>query len=364
MSKYTVINKIENDAPFGSINLYTISFLTPEKLDKTKDLNIYGFKLHNGYTSMETAESEANQIESKNDKHDVYIGEMGKLHSWDDATKTDSLHYKNKKLNDLEKTRREHIAKAKLMSEQFKTDMKKSNPTQDRKQAQIDRMKKKLYEKGLVTQKDLDLINEQQNPKINETKLKIINKEMDEAYLTDYLDENESVGFKYGCITIYSSNYVKGLTITCFKIRGLFETLEDANDRVNRIKKVHPNDRCWIFEVGKWNVYSCTDGEDNETQLKKLNYAMKCHLDNLVVEDEKFNERVKNETAKAAEQKGVPETQTVIPKKKTKAVAQKTPATEEVNPEIQSLMDYLRDDELDALIQKPNQSGDVMTINC
>ena len=91
---------------------------------------------------------------------------------------------------------------------------------------------------------------------------------------------------------------------------------------------------------------------------------MKCHLDNLVVEDEKFNERVKNETAKAAEQKGVPETQTVIPKKKTKAVAQKTPATEEVNPEIQSLMDYLRDDELDALIQKPNQSGDVMTINC
>src|SRR5690606_15387806 len=127
-----------------------------------------------------------------------------------------------------------------------------------------------------------------------------------------------------------------------------FETLEDANERINRIKKVHPNDRCWIFEVGKWNVYSCTDGEDNETQLKKLNFAMKCHLDNLVVEEEKFNERVKNETVKAAEQKGTPEVkETVVPKKKTKTVVQKTSVTEEVNPEIQSLMDYLRDDELD-----------------
>jgi len=363
MSKYTVINKIEDDAPFGSINLFTISFLTPEKMEKTKNLNIYGFKIYNGYNVMEMADSDAKMIESKNDKHDVFIGEMGKLHAWDDTTKSDSLQYKDRKLNDLDKTRREHIAKAKLMTEQFKTDVNKkmANTSQDRKKAQIDKMKKKLYDKGLISQKDIDSLNDRKKPQINVAESIHLRKELDETFLTDFLDENESVGFKYGCITIYSSDYIGGLKNTCFKVRGLFETLDDANERVKRIEKLFPHDRCWIFQVGRWNVYSCTEGEDPEIQLKKLNYTMKCHLDNLVEEDQKFRERVEKETAKNKNNENtIPDqnpTNTNLKKKKKTA----NPSTEpplDPNPEIQSIMDYLRDDELEAIMAKKKVNSD------
>ncbi len=43
---YRMIKTIENDAPYGNINYYSISFLTPEKYDKTKWMTLLGFKIH------------------------------------------------------------------------------------------------------------------------------------------------------------------------------------------------------------------------------------------------------------------------------------------------------------------------------
>ena len=122
--KYNIIEKIEDDAPFGNINCCTISFLTPQKIDSIKFLDVKGFRVHNGYNTHELANIDAKKIKDQKKNHDVYISELGKIYAWDDATKTDEVEYDDNKLNELEKTRRENIDKIKLMSEQFKNEYK------------------------------------------------------------------------------------------------------------------------------------------------------------------------------------------------------------------------------------------------
>jgi len=370
--KFNIVTKLENDAPFGQINLCTISFLTPEKVDKSKYLDIYGFKVYSGYNNMEMANADAVKIKNDNKNHDVYISEIGKIYSWDDATKADSLEYDNLKLNSLEKTRREHVAKAKLMAEQYKNDIKHktNNSNVERKSAQIERMQNKLYSQGKITKKELEMITKQ-NKTVNEIKEEaqirsVADKEMEEAFLTDYLDESETSGFKYGCITIYSPDYVNGLNMVCFKVRGLFELLEEAQERIERLKKISPKDRCWIFEVGKWNVYSCVDDIPPETQLKKLNYAMKCHLDNMVVENEKFDKRVKDEIAKSKKETEI--NNKIIEDKLEKAKAKpnvKSVGKTEDDKNIESIFNFLKDDEIDEMManKKTNTVGESVVID-
>jgi len=369
--KFNIVTKLENDAPFGQINLCTISFLTPEKVDKSKYLDIYGFKVYSGYNNMEMANADAVKIKNDNKNHDVYISEIGKIYSWDDATKADSLEYDNLKLNSLEKTRREHVAKAKLMAEQYKNDIKHktNNSNVERKSAQIERMQNKLYSQGKITKKELEMITKQ-NKTVNEIKEEaqirsVADKEMEEAFLTDYLDESETSGFKYGCITIYSPDYVNGLNMVCFKVRGLFELLEEAQERIERLKKISPKDRCWIFEVGKWNVYSCVDDIPPETQLKKLNYAMKCHLDNMVVENEKFDKRVKDELAKSEKETTERNNKIIEDKLEKPKPNVKSVGKTEDDKNIESIFNFLKDDEIDEMManKKTNTVGESVVID-
>ena len=295
--KYNIVQKIEDDAPFGNINWCTISFLTPQKIESIKFLDVKGFKVHNGYNTDELANIDAKKIKERNKNHDVYLSELGKIYAWDDATRTDEVEYNDNKLNDLEKTRRENIDKIKLMSEQFKNEYKTlhANVNSERREQQYKRMQKKLYERGLITKKEYEMIKEEIRP-MNEIKdeaarRETVDAEIEECSKIDYLDENEPTGLKYGCMTIYSPRHIGGLSTLCFKIRGLFQTQSELTKRIKRIESLYPNDRIYTFEVGKWCAFSEKDNIETSVLLKQLNYSMKCYIDNLEHEKEEFDKR-------------------------------------------------------------------------
>jgi hypothetical protein len=305
--KYNIIHTILPDAPHGYINFANISFLTPQKSEKTKFLDVVGFKVHNGYTIEDLANGDAKRIKEKNKNHDVFPIEMGKLYPWDDISKSEAIEYEDSRMDDLEKKRRENADKLKLMREQFKNE-KCNFPVSTngkRKKDAAEKIRNELYKKGKITRKEYELMQEKNKP-LNEIKIEAsererLDNEATEAYATDYLDVNEEVPLKYGCISIFTPKNILNLKEPCFKIRGLFETEEDLNERVARLEKLNPKDKIYKFELGKWYVYSDSD-LDGETLLKQLNYAMKCHLAALEVEEEEFLNRKEKMEAKAKEE--------------------------------------------------------------
>jgi len=295
--KYNIIDSIEDDAPFGEVNYYTISFLTPQKIEKIGYFKIRGLKIHNAYTSPKAAYDDAKKIKKNNNKHDVYVAEVGKLYGWDDATKVDEIEYDDQKLNDLEKTRRENMDKIKLMSEQFNNEYKTlhANDADTRKNAQVKRMQQKLYEKGLITKKEFEMLQEVNKP-LNEikdeaAKREKIDEEIEEAYKTDYLDENPPTGLKFACISIYSPKKIGNLKTLCFKVRGVFQTVKDLDKRIKKLESLYPRDQIRKQEIGKWCGFSETDDVSDNAILRQLNYSMKCHIEHLDVEKEEFEKR-------------------------------------------------------------------------
>jgi hypothetical protein len=384
--KFTILNKIENDAPFGNINFCTISFLTANKAEKTKYLDIYGFKVHDGYNTYELCDQDAVKIKNKNKNHDVYLAEMGKIYAWDDATKSDSLQYGDPKLNNLEKTRRENVDKIKMMAEQNQNNYTPA-PTKakNRQEATLQRLQKQLYSKGKITTYEWEAINKRNKP-VNQIKAEaaakeVMEKEMIKVNEVDYLDENESTGLKFGCITIYSPEKIRGLSEMYLKVRGLFQTVEEARERAMKLGKLYKEDQIHIFEIGKWCAFSIQADIDATVQLARLNYAMKCYLDNLSIEADEFEKRKealisKNEKETAANQaKNVDEKKKKRNKNKNKdkdvhPTENKNKFTSTGNQEddanIQSLMDYLADPELDEIMaskQAPKNDSDRVEIN-
>lgn len=295
--KYKIIKNIINDAPHGDINYVSMSFLTPQNIESTKFMDIKGFKVHNGYTHEEIAKNDIKKIKTKNDNHNIFLSEMGKIYVWDNVILSESIEYDDEKLNELEKTRRENIDKLTLMKDQFVNEAKSTNinANTDRMDKIKKRMQKKLYDKGLITKKELEMVQETNKP-VSEIKesaaaLDKIESELEECFKTDYLDENPETPLKYGCITFYSPKQIGGLKNLCFKIRGLYQTMEQLTDRVEELKKLYPDDNLYHFEVGKWCPYSELHNVDGLLQLKQLNYAMKQHLDNIAVETVEFEKR-------------------------------------------------------------------------
>ncbi|QGR53911.1 hypothetical protein [Moumouvirus maliensis] len=383
-SSFKIIPTIEEDAPFGDITALTLSFFSSDRVDKTKCLNIKAFKVHNGYSNVELANEDAKNIKKNKQEHDVYVSLMGKLYPWDDATKSDAIEYDNEKLNELERTRKENIDKIKLMNQQFKNEYKTiyANDNVEKLKAQKKRLREKLYEKGKITKQEYDMLMEEDKT-VNEVKDQIteidkLENEINEANKHDYLDENPSVGLKFGCMSLYSPKNIKNINGLYFKIRGLFQTPEQLNKRVKFLKKMYPHDKIFLFEVGKWSPLKETDINDN-VLLKRLNYCMKCYLENLDKEKEEFEKRkqklqeetetesnlvklknrqerrrAKREEAKKA--RGNKTTQTTdvqsttsntsVDKSSEPSTTPKFIGTEQDNVAIQSIYDYLNEPEL------------------
>lgn len=255
----------------------------------------------------------------KRQRHNVFLAKMGKVHAWDDDTKTESIDYDNKTLNNMEKAKRENEDKLKVVKEQFGNEMKAITIKNDnvRREAILNNLRNELHEKGMITNAEYEkakkMLEDKKEDKENadaktdsnqNTQIDTLQNLLDTTFKTDYLLDEEPIALKFGCISIFDPKRIGGLEQMIYKLRGMFQTQKAAEKRVKELIRLYPDDRTYIYQVGKWTPYSSQDlskdatleqiQEFNLNMLKKLNYCMKCYIDSLSVEKENFEKR-KNE---------------------------------------------------------------------
>lgn len=85
-----------------------------------------------------------------------------------------------------------------------------------------------------------------------------------------------------------------GLTaVRGFKVRGSYETVEEAHARAERLRKTDPRFSVYVAQVGCWCPWSPNpdDIRDSEYSESALNHLMKSYLENVEQRDEFFAKR-------------------------------------------------------------------------
>jgi hypothetical protein len=119
----------------------------------------------------------------------------------------------------------------------------------------------------------------------------------------DYLFEDPSVpNQKFVCISVLTPKNFKQeegkppVTISTMKVRGSYDSYEDAKKRADFLRNVDPNINVYVGEVGKWLPFDDDPekAKDHDYQNKRLNEMMKGYLENQEKAKE-FHEQRKNE---------------------------------------------------------------------
>ena len=252
---------ISNDAPHGDINWLTMSFLTPDKITGMANTGILGFRVYDGYTTLEMADLDAKRIAAENINHDIYVTQMGRIHAWDDSEYSENVEYRDPELNELQRRHQKNIANA----------ASQGIPTHHSKPVELAPLDTTILQLALPHQ--------------------------DQDYLVKQSDTSSALN--YGCITIYSPRHIHGLARTCFKIRGLYEDLVQAQTRAASLKQRYPHDNIYIFQVGLWSAYDDDYTCKPETSIIKLNYCMMRYNQYIAQSHQEFQARKQQETQHA-----------------------------------------------------------------
>lgn len=324
--KYEIIKSLEDDAPFGNVPYYTISFITPQNVESLKCFMVRGFKVHNGYATDSDAKADAETIEKSDDRYDVFVGKMGALHPWDDVNQTESVSFQNEKLDAMEQKRRETENKNDLIRQQIINDkntfvsMANNKAESERMQRVQKRIMRKLYEKGKISEREYQNFKNDRKGTIYDLNQRTelikqvadLSAAINESSKVDYLDENTPKALKWGCFTIYSPFQIVNLKGLCYKIRGLFETRAENKKRLAQLRKRYPHDRTYEFEMGKWCAFS-EHGEMLPEELNaQLNYCMKIYSESIKKDAKEFEER-------CSANKKLVETEALEPKRQSRS---------------------------------------------
>ena len=130
----------------------------------------------------------------------------------------------------------------------------------------------------------------------------------------DYLDEDPTISTqKYCVVSVLTPKNFKDVdsksTMSTFKVRGSYETIEEAQTRIKFLNSLDPNVNIYLAEVGKW----CPFDDDPEKakdavyQNEELNRLMKGYKENQEKAKEHFEQRksemVSNELKDTKEKK-------------------------------------------------------------
>jgi len=126
----------------------------------------------------------------------------------------------------------------------------------------------------------------------------------------DYLFEDPPInGQKFVCISVLTpKNFKEETTMHTLKVRGTYDTYEDAKKRADFLRNIDSNINVYVGEVGKWLPFEDNpeNAKDHDYQNKRLNSMMKGYLENQEKAKE-FHEQRKNEmimrTIKETEEK-------------------------------------------------------------
>ncbi len=128
----------------------------------------------------------------------------------------------------------------------------------------------------------------------------------------DYLDEDKQIkGQNFVCMSFLTPlsfpeekrEEYKNQKILGLKIRGVYKTYEEADERAKYLQKVDKYHHVFVGEVGKWlpfNVDTSENNSDNQVyREQELNQYMKAYKDSLS-EEEKSEASRKEELLKGA----------------------------------------------------------------
>ena len=119
----------------------------------------------------------------------------------------------------------------------------------------------------------------------------------------DYLYEDPLVpNQKYVCISVLTPKNFKQeegkepITMSTMKVRGCYESVEEAKKRADFLRNIDPNINVYVGEVGKWLPFDDDPekAKDHDYQNKRLNEMMKGYTENQEKAKE-FHEQRKNE---------------------------------------------------------------------
>lgn len=118
----------------------------------------------------------------------------------------------------------------------------------------------------------------------------------------DYLYEDPVIpNQKFVCISVltpknFKQEEGKPITMSTMKVRGSYDTYEEAKKRADFLRNVDPNINVYVGEVGKWLPFDDDPehAKDHDYQNKRLNEMMKGYTENQEKAKE-FHEQRKNE---------------------------------------------------------------------
>jgi hypothetical protein len=114
----------------------------------------------------------------------------------------------------------------------------------------------------------------------------------------DYLFEDPPINNqKFVCISVLTpKNFKEETTMHTLKVRGSYDTYEEAKKRADFLRNIDSNINVYVGEVGKWLPFEDNpeNAKDHDYQNKRLNSMMKGYLENQEKAKE-FHEQRKNE---------------------------------------------------------------------
>lgn len=134
----------------------------------------------------------------------------------------------------------------------------------------------------------------------------------------DYLDvDPEIAGQKYACFSFVSPQGRQKCNILGFKLRGSYDTKEEAEAKCRRLRSFDPDFDIFITKVGYWLPF-CPDPNEieNEEYFEgQLNALVQGYKENMIQKDQYFEER-KRQLMKEAMREGTREGQEELSNKR------------------------------------------------
>lgn len=125
----------------------------------------------------------------------------------------------------------------------------------------------------------------------------------------DYLTEDAPIpGQRFVCISFVSPEGIKNCNIRSLKVRGVFDTYEEAKKQAEDLQKKDPNYHIFVGEVGKWLPWdpSPDSAKDQQYYEKQLQDLHKGYLQNREkakqVEAERKQDMIKRSVVEASKE--------------------------------------------------------------
>lgn len=123
--------------------------------------------------------------------------------------------------------------------------------------------------------------------------------------MQDYLSEDMPIaGQNYCCLSFVSPTSSQKSDVLGIKIRGSFETIEEAQRHAERLRNTDDTFDVYVASVGKWLPWYPDPSKmpDVNYQESQLNTIVKGHMEEQIKSKQHFEERKRDMMAKAIEE--------------------------------------------------------------